>query len=153
MIDRFQGAYSFLSNFYLCDVFSESILYHSIEHAYQAAKTVIPEEKARVRDARMPAMAKRIGGRVLLRPNWDRVKLTIMQTLLQSKFRDPTLRAKLLDTSDEELVEGNWWGDTYWGVYHGVGENHLGRLLMELRGDIQRGNIAGVEKDEVRRIQ
>jgi predicted NAD-dependent protein-ADP-ribosyltransferase YbiA (DUF1768 family) len=32
-----------------------------------------------------------------------------------------------------ELIEGNWWGDTYWGVCNGVGENHLGKLLMKIR--------------------
>ena len=45
----------------------------------------------------------------------------------------PELRTKLADTEDEELIEGNTWNDTYWGVCRGVGENHLGKLLMEVR--------------------
>lgn len=49
------------------------------------------------------------------------------------KFAEPGLQAKLLETGNEELVEGNYWGDTFWGVCRGRGENHLGKLLMKVR--------------------
>jgi predicted NAD-dependent protein-ADP-ribosyltransferase YbiA (DUF1768 family) len=39
-------------------------------------------------------------------------------------------------TGDEELVEGNWWNDTFWGVCNGVGENNLGKLLMKIRAEL-----------------
>ena len=58
--------------------------------------------------------------------------------LLRSKFSDPELAEALLATGDAELVEGNTWGDPFWGVYKGKGENMLGRLLMEVRGEIRR---------------
>jgi len=70
---------------------------------------------------------------LVLRPDWARIKLDIMYHLLQQKFRDPLLQKLLLRTQDAELVEGNVWNDTYWGVCSGVGENHLGRLLMLVR--------------------
>ncbi|MCH7737275.1 MAG: NADAR family protein [Chloroflexi bacterium] len=61
-----------------------------------------------------------------------------MLELLRDKFRDPVLRQMLLDTGDLELVEGNNWGDRFWGRVSGVGDNHLGRLLMQVRGECRR---------------
>ena len=71
----------------------------------------------------------------MLRPAWDDIKLNVMRDLVWRKFsEDPELRAKLLATGDAELVEGNAWGDTFWGVdQSGKGENHLGKILMETR--------------------
>jgi len=34
------------------------------------------------------------------------------------------------------LVEGNSWNDVWWGVCEGEGENHLGRILMDIRAEI-----------------
>jgi len=63
--------------------------------------------------------------------------LEIMYLLLGLKFADPTLRSWLLATGDAILEEGNSWGDTYWGVSRGYGENWLGILLMLVRGEIR----------------
>jgi predicted NAD-dependent protein-ADP-ribosyltransferase YbiA (DUF1768 family) len=53
---------------------------------------------------------------------------------LQHKFaQNPELYNQLKDTGTEEIVEGNWWYDKYWGVCNGEGENHLGKLLMWIR--------------------
>ena len=60
-----------------------------------------------------------------------------MYKCLRSKFSAPELREKLLDTGDAELIEGNWWNDTTWGVCNGVGENRLGKLLMQIRAEIK----------------
>jgi predicted NAD-dependent protein-ADP-ribosyltransferase YbiA (DUF1768 family) len=49
-----------------------------------------------------------------------------MKELLKIKFENFELCKKLLATGEEELVEGNYWNDTYWGVCKGIGENHLG---------------------------
>ena len=80
-------------------------------------------------------MAKRIGRKVSLRPDWEDVKIPIMLGLLITKFYDARLRAMLLETGDAELVEGNYWNDRFWGVdiRTGRGENHLGQLLMTVR--------------------
>jgi predicted NAD-dependent protein-ADP-ribosyltransferase YbiA (DUF1768 family) len=61
-----------------------------------------------------------------------------MEEILRMKFADERLRDKLTSTAPVELVEGNWWGDTFWGVCKGVGENHLGRLLMKIRDEGRR---------------
>jgi len=61
-----------------------------------------------------------------------------METLLREKFsKDPELRAKLLNTGTSKLVEGNTWGDRFWGVCRGQGENNLGRLLMKVREELR----------------
>lgn len=57
------------------------------------------------------------------RPDWEDVKVDIMLGLLRQKFQHPELGAKLLATGDAYLVEGNTWGDTFWGVFNGKGQN------------------------------
>lgn len=141
-IDRFVGQYRFLSNFWLCSIEYHDVLYPSVEHAYQAAKSTDPTEREIIRDAYRPGVAKQLGRSALyVRPDWDSVKLDVMELLLRKKFSrylNPVLAQKLLDTGDAELVEDNNWGDTFWGVCRGEGENHLGRLLMEIREGLRR---------------
>ena len=59
-----------------------------------------------------------------------------MLTGLRYKFSNPDLKEKLLATGNEELVEGNWWGDQYWGICDGIGKNKLGKLLMKVRKEL-----------------
>lgn len=132
MIDNFDGPYRFLSNFYKSPVTLDGEAYPTVEHAYQAAKFPV-DSRLPFREAATPSIAKRLGRRKGIRPDWESVKLGIMRDLVGQKFQDPTLREKLDLTKPQDLVEGNWWNDTYWGVCRGVGENHLGKLLMEVR--------------------
>ena len=132
-IDSFSGPYRFLSNFYPAPVLLDNVLYPSTEHAFQAAKTT-GDRSAFLKGT--PTDAKRLGRRVALRPDWEAIKIDVMLDLLRQKFNGGGLRTKLLATGDAELIEGNMWGDRFWGVYRGVGENHLGRLLMRVRAEI-----------------
>ena len=134
-IDSFTGNYDFLSNFYLCKVEYEGLVYPSTEHAFQAAKTRRPAERLKIRDATSPGQAKRLGRKVPLREDWESIKLDVMRTILKEKFKDPMLKVSLMDTGNAKLVEGNHWGDTWWGVCKGKGKNNLGILLMELRDE------------------
>lgn len=138
-IKHFDGhQYRWLSNFFAISIDYEGHRYGSVEHAYQAAKTLDPKHKAMIRSAKTAAQSKVFGRQAPKRPDWDDVKLQIMETLLRAKFdRDmhPDMRKRLKETGDAELIEGNWWGDTYWGVCKGVGENHLGKLLMKIRSE------------------
>ena len=61
-----------------------------------------------------------------------------MRDCLRLKFEIPELREALLNTDNAKLIEGNWWGDKFWGICNGVGENNLGKLLMEVRDEIRR---------------
>jgi hypothetical protein len=67
-----------------------------------------------------------------------------MYALLAQKFSHDHLREKLIGTGAAMLIEGNTWGDTYWGVCNGEGYNHLGRLLMDLRDELQKPSPASL---------
>lgn len=107
-----------------------------VEHAYQSSKTLVQGLRTMIRQARTSGQAKRLGRRVPLRPDWEHVKAEVMRDLLRQKCAQPDLRRLLLATAPEELVEINTWGDRYWGVSRGEGQNMLGRLLMEVREEI-----------------
>ena len=144
-IQRFSGAYRFLSNFYDSEIEVNEKIYPTVEHAYQAHKTLNGKQRELIRLANSPGQAKRLGQKVELRSDWEVVKLSIMKELLTRKFQIPRLRELLLETRDYELIEGNTWGDTYWGVCNGEGQNWLGKLLMEVRNEI----TGGEEEDGV----
>lgn len=133
---------SFTSNLYRCKITFGDYTYNSVEHAYQASKTIIPSEREAIRNTKDPLEAKRLGGLVTLRDGWDTdgLKVHIMYKLLTIKFEDTTLRNKLITTGDRELVELNDHNDTYWGVCNGKGNNMLGKLLMKVRADIRKNN-------------
>lgn len=132
MISEFRGKHFFLSNFY----------WHlpgiTVEHQFQARKfsSVIYQNK--ILTSKSPQEAKRLGQTNLhpLREDWDFVRVPIMTELVRAKFQIPELQIKLLDTGGQELVEDNWWGDHFWGVCNGQGENHLGQILMQIREEL-----------------
>lgn len=131
MINSFRDEYRFLSNFWI-----EEDGY-TVEHHYQAEKAVSDEEYQWVLESRTPGEAKRRGRKVNMVPDWDYIKNRIMLDLVRAKFQNPGLKSKLLATGDQELVEGNHWGDTYWGVCNGVGQNKLGKILMKVREELR----------------
>lgn len=136
-ITSFHGEHRFLSNFWPAGVVLDGELYPSVEHAYVAAKTLDTAERAKVRAVEKPGDVKRLGRKLQLRPDWDAVKLGVMADLVAQKFQHPELREKLLATGDTTLVEGNTWGDTFWGVCRGKGANHLGKILMATREQLR----------------
>jgi ribA/ribD-fused uncharacterized protein len=142
-IGRFAGPHRFFSNFYPSPFTLDDVLYPTNEHFFNAMKTEDLDARAYIAAAPTPAEAKRRGRSCQLRPNWDQtVRYGVMRVGLREKFSDPELRRQLLDTGVQELVEGNDWHDTHWGVCHcarhaGAGDNHLGRLLMELRAQLR----------------
>jgi hypothetical protein len=135
-IDSFRGKYRFLSNFWPCVIEFEGVEYPSTEHAYQAAKTLDPKLREAIRWARTAGEAKKMGGQVKIREDWEQVKLKVMEDVCRLKFQNGLLWDLLLSTGDTELIEGNTWGDQFWGVCNGVGENHLGRILMKIRKEL-----------------
>lgn len=133
MVTEFQGKYRFLSNFYNSPFMYDGIVYQNSEAAFQAQKTLSYEEREKFKDLD-PSSAKRLGRRIQLRANWDQIKDDIMFHVVLAKFRsNAILTSLLLETGDQLLVEGNTWGDTYWGQVNGRGENKLGQILMEVR--------------------
>ena len=134
-IDRFEGDFEFLSNFGPGEVVYEGRLYPTVENAFQAAKSTDADARRQFEHC-SPDQAKRLGRRSRRRDDWGTVRVDVMHELLRYKFRDARLREQLLETGDALLVEGNWWGDQFWGVSKDVGENQLGRLLMSVREQV-----------------
>lgn len=138
-ITSFTGPNSFLSNFHPCDVVFEGKIYKSAEHAYVAAKTLDLEVRNYIASLQSPGQAKRAGRTIELREGWDDIKVHVMRSILESKFSDYYLRERLDATRGYLLVEGNTWGDRFWGQCPiGVGRNELGKLLMAIRDDVTR---------------
>lgn len=138
-IDRFEGQFRFLSNFWPCRIVYEDEEYPSVEHAYQAAKTLDEADRKKIAETKRPGDAKKIGRTLRRRPGWEDLKEMVMYRLVQQKFNEPSLRSKLLATRDAEIVEGNTWGDTWWGVdlKMGFGDNRLGKILMKVRSELE----------------
>lgn len=140
-ITRFTGMYAFLSNMHMEPLMFEGEMWLSAEHAYQASKALKPVDRQRIRSLQSPRAAKRAGRLVEIRPDWERIKIDTMLRILRAKFI-PTSRLAyhLIATHPNELIEGNYWNDRFWGVFEGVGENHLGKLLMKVRDELMLPN-------------
>ena len=135
MITEFRGKYFFLSNFYSCPITYQGHHYKNAEAAFHAQKD---PARAKEFESLDPSQAKRLGRRVKLRKDWESVKFEIMYKIVTEKFRQNLeLTKKLLDTSDEILVEGNTWNDTCWGICNGKGKNYLGQILMRVRKELR----------------
>ncbi len=140
-IKSFRGEYAFLSNFYPCTVEFEGMEYPSVEHAFQAAKTLDTKKRKAFETYATPVAAKRAGRRVKLCPDWEDVKIEIMKQIVRDKFTrniaDVDLKKALLLTGDAHLEEGNTHGDRFWGTVKGEGRNELGKILMEVREELK----------------
>ena len=139
VISDFRGQYRWLSNFHLTPIEYEGKIYPSTEHAYQAAKSSLPDVRESFTKTHIsPALAKKWGRLVVQRSDWEQVKVQVMYDVCKYKFtHDAELKQKLLDTGDAFLEEGNTWGDTFWGTVNGKGKNHLGMILMAIRTELK----------------
>lgn len=150
MINKFEGKNFFLSNFYpvSINIKIDGLWFTcpTVEHVFQASKTINIEEQRKIACAPTPGKAKQLGRKVALRYDWEDIKVDVMRQLIMQKFADADLRQQLLDTNDEELIEGNWWHDNFWGDCYCdkcaeiTGKNILGELLMDERKRIKKLN-------------
>lgn len=129
----------FLSNFYPIQIQLDDVEYPSVEHAYQAAKTLDKGARAQIAACGSPGEAKRLGRKLKIREDWEEVKIPIMQQLLEQKFLwHKDLEALLQKTRDAQIIEGNYWHDNFWGSCTcnkcgDKGQNVLGKMLMDIR--------------------
>ncbi|MCB1712420.1 MAG: NADAR family protein [Candidatus Riesia sp.] len=144
MINHFRGQYNWLSNFYPAKVRYGKLVFPTVEHFYVAMKT--HNRLIRIQISKMPAedagKVKKMGREIEIRDDWEDIKLSVMMYGLREKFyQNTSLGDKLLATGSENIVEGNYWNDTFWGVdlkqNPNIGENHLGRLLMDVRKSLK----------------
>lgn len=135
IIAGFKGDYRWLSNFERCEIYYRGIVYKSSEAAYQAQKTL--DIKVRHIFSKLDARdSKTLGNAIQIRPDWDYVKLEIMEDICRIKFNLPQFKPKLIDTGDMDIIESNYWGDVFWGECNGVGANHLGKIIMKIRDEV-----------------
>lgn len=135
-IKGFFGPYRWLSNFHFVKVRCFDEEYRTTEHAYQAAKHLDPAFRAEISRYSHPRDAMKAGRSRPPRPDWDDIKLQVMLDVNRQKFAQEPLRTWLLETGDAYLEETNTWGDVFWGVCNGVGENQLGKVLMQVRSEL-----------------
>lgn len=140
MIEQFKDEYRWLSNFYPCDLRFRGKLYTSVEYAYMSAKSEDEEWKKMCAEAKeKPGIIKKKSQHLELVPNWEVMKIEVMQACLELKFLQEPFKTWLVETGDVYLQEGNTWGDKFWGVdlETGEGANVLGILIMTIRGKLQ----------------
>lgn len=139
VIDSFRGDHEFLSNFYREMMEYDGHVWATAEHAYQASKCAKQEEYDLFLNPMLTAgQAKRMGRHVEIWKNWDSIKVSVMVKVIDAKFEEGTpLAKKLLDTGDAILIEGNTWGDKFWGQCDGEGLNYLGNILMRRRDNLR----------------
>lgn len=115
----------------------QGIAYNTSENFYQAMKLPKDDLKNRAYIASLdPYRAKREIKNFDYRENWKEEKLKVMEYILRVKFKPGTLwYNKLKMTKNWIITEWNNWSDTFWGVdiKSGIGENHLGKILMNIR--------------------
>lgn len=132
---QFRGRYYFLSNFYPSPIEIDGLLYESAEAAFQGQKN--SQYAHMFTGSVTPLEAKRLGKRIPIDVReWNARRLEVMKRVVWAKFtQNPTLRDRLIAVT-EPIVEDNTWGDTYWGKCRGVGSNHLGQILQEVRNSL-----------------
>jgi len=140
-INQFKkGQYRFLSNFYQSRISIANNIFPTVEHYYQAYKSSNIQDFKYILSSPSPAIAKKRGRQIKIRRNWDFIKDYIMYSGVSTKFFTNTeLGNLLISTGDSELIEGNYWGDTYWGVClkTNQGQNKLGKILMCVREQLK----------------
>lgn len=123
-------------------------IYITAEHYYQAQKyaQVDMAYYEKIRKAKTPKEAAKLGREknVPMRTDWLAARDQVMYHACFLKFSAyQSIRALLVMTGEEELVEDSsvdwYWG---WGSDH-TGENKLGKILMQLRSDLKDVQITG----------
>lgn len=143
-IKGFFGPYRWLSNFGRAEIMLDGQKYSSVEIAYQAAKWQAEDRLFFATCSSREAIEynRQYSPNGYSLQQWSDIKLEVMEFLLEQKFdsaHNPSNYQSLLDTENRYLEETNWWADRFWGVdLAGHGENHLGKLLMQIRQGLRR---------------
>ena len=159
-IDKFDGRWFFLSNFYPCEIKHQGLTYPSVEHFYVAMKCnndqfingtyyTSGDFRDMIAKIKNPGVVKKLGQKIKIRKDWDDKKLEFMNWAIREKFVD-LLADKLLSTNNMTLIEGNYWHDNFYGSCYcekcgSKGNNHLGKILMDVRDELGGKKRQGLE--------
>lgn len=141
---KFAGTGSFdpaFSNFQRSPIIINNLHYDTVEHYFQAMKTLDMQWRRRIQTALTPGKAKVLGRQAPLRPDWEQTKYAVMLNGLRAKFKLIYFKRTLRDF-EGPIVEWNTWHDRVWGVCICLacgqrGENLLGKALEEVRKELQ----------------
>ena len=140
--------YGEFSNFSDHGISLDNKWWKTTEHYFQAQKFTNAEYQETIRMAADPKTAATLGRSraVALRADWEQVKDEVMRRAVLAKFQSHReLRALLLATGDEVLVE-HAPGDYYWGCgADKSGKNRLGEILQEVRQILRSHALPGTE--------
>ncbi len=144
-MDEFIGFYPreffCLDNFSSFAVVYKDIKYPTVEHAYQSLKftDTAPEIAKEIAECFSAHEAQKIAfaNKDKQNPNWDAIKVNIMEELLRLKLeQNPYVKKKLLQTKNYTICEDSP-KDAFWGIgQNRNGQNQLGKLWMKLRGEV-----------------
>lgn len=141
MITQFRGEYNWLSNFTSCTIEYGDLTFSSVELFYIAMKTKneVTRKKLSLAESSEAGKWKKESKKWNIRRDWEDIKLDVMEYGLRQKFNQEPFKSKLIATGNQNIQEGNFWNDVFWGVdlkqNPNIGENHLGRLIMKIRGE------------------
>lgn len=139
-IDNFNGYFDFLNNEYPCCVYFDGLPFKSVAYAYQAARSTQRHIREKISLADTPMELYDIASKIEDPENWNSQRLKMMEMIVRDKFRrNRDLREKLKATENRELL--NTYSDStisnlFWGIVENKGQNQLGRLLEQIRNDI-----------------
>ena len=141
----FRGRYFWASNFSSSPLYykigddEKETLFPTAEHLYQALKYVDrPSIMKMIAELKTPVEAKKIGNEIKAIPEHlkDSYRIWIMQNVIDLKYELPLYKAYLLSTKDEYITHDVLHNDQFFGRNNGVGQNHLGMMLMDKRDDL-----------------
>ena len=148
LTERLEYAIGFYPReFYCFDNFSSfkvewnGYIYSTLEEAYQAASFMGSDEEIveRIKKSFSAHEAQKIAyeNKDKRRPDWDDIKLDVMEELVRLKVeQNPYVKKKLLQTKNF-LIEEDSPKDSYWGCgQNRDGMNFLGKIWMKVRKDI-----------------
>lgn len=164
-LDTQNAVYFYEQDFYVLSNFSSfrveinDVDFDTAEHAYHYAKFGRdPEISNDVRDigqcnkirddilyARSAHEAFKIAraNKHLYRPDWEMVKIPIMEIILIHKVEQHEYVAKKLEATGNRYLVENSWRDEYWGWgKNGDGQNILGKLWTKIRNSRRAVSIA-----------
>lgn len=131
----FKDEYRWLSNFTTLEypLYFRNVQFDTTEQLYQACKCKRTEQFL-LFDGLTAAESKMFGKQVEIRSDWDKIRIPVMHRIQMLKYQQPKFKALLRETIGLQIYECNNWNDHFFGCdYNLVGENHLGKIIMDIR--------------------
>lgn len=127
------------SNFSSFQLEWKGYVWMTSEHAYHSEKFNDSEILRKLKEARSAHEAIKLAyaNKDNYIKDWDEIKLKVMKEILRAKVdQHPYVKQKLIESGNRELIEDSW-RDSFWGWGPNKdGQNHLGKLWMEVRSEL-----------------